>query len=71
MLCRQKVAHGGGTMNLRNLLRTKHHSMYDELFASNSVTQSSLETFVRSTEVKKVPPHSICAVLLLHAGSQH
>ena len=39
-------------------LHTKHRSTYDELFASNSETQSSLETFVRSAEVKKVPSHS-------------
>ena len=66
-LCMQKVAHGGGTTNLKNHLRTKHHSTYDELFDSNlSETQSTLETFVRPA-VKKFPPHSTPAVYLTDA----
>ena len=30
-LCSQKVAHGGGTMNLKNDLRTNHQPQYEEL----------------------------------------
>jgi len=33
-LCGQKVAHGGGTTNLKNHLQTNHCKEYDELFVS-------------------------------------
>ena len=47
-LCGQKVAHGGGTTNLKNHLQTKHRSTYDELFSSNSSEreQGSLYIFL-------------------------
>ena len=52
-LCGQKVAHGGGTTNLKNHLRTKHRSTYDELFSSNSSEreQGSLDAFVTQLNV--------------------
>ena len=31
-LCAQKVAHGGGTTNLKNHLRTNHQTEYEELY---------------------------------------
>ena len=66
-LCMQKVAHSGGTTNLKNHLRTKHRSTYDELFEINlSETQSTLETFIRPA-VKKFPPHSPPAFQLTDA----
>ena len=48
-LCKQKVAHGGGTTNLKN----KVNKAYNKLFAiSLSETQSSLDTSFWSAEVK-------------------
>jgi len=48
-LCGQKVAHGGGTTNLKNHLRTKHYPTYNELIAGGSLTErerSSLDKFI-------------------------
>ena len=62
-LCKQKVAHGGGTTNLKNRLRTKHCSTYVwwALRVTRRLRDSSFETFVQSAEVKEVPPHSCCS----------
>lgn len=65
-LCCQKVAHGGGTTNLKNHLETKHRPVYNELFANNTSDkdQSSLDAFVQPVEVTKLPPHSSHAMQL-------
>ena len=65
MLCRQKVTHGGGTTNLKNHLHTKHRATYVHTMNSLRVPQrlreSLFETYVRSAEVKEIPPHSRCS----------
>jgi len=68
-LCGQKVAHGGGTTNLKNHLRAKHRAIYNEVVASNSSEreQRSLDAFVRPADVKRLPPHSTRAVQLTDA----
>ena len=68
-LCGQKVAHGGGTTNLRNHLCTKHRPTYNELVAGSSTEreQSSLDEFVRPTQVKRLPPYSTRAAQLTDA----
>ena len=45
-LCSQKVAHGGGTTNLKNHLRTNHRTQYEELYGSEDTGQTSMDTFV-------------------------
>lgn len=55
--CGQKVAHGGGTTNLKKHLRSKHRLTYDELFT----------TTVLEKAVKKLPPHSDRTVQLTDA----
>ena len=67
-ICAQKVAHGGGTINLKNHLRTNHRAEYEELFKSEQITsQTSMDDFVQSSSVKKLPHDSTCAVELTSA----
>ena len=67
--CGQKVAHGGGTTNLKKHLRSKHRLTYDELFTTTVLEkeQRSLDVFVRLVAVKKLPPHSDRTVQLTDA----
>ena len=49
--CRQAVAHGGGTTNLRNHLRVNHPALYEELCSpseSNSSKQDTMDRFLHS-----------------------
>lgn len=71
-ICGQKVAHGGGTTNLKNHLQIKHETIYGQLYGESSGTQagkqqSSLDSFVRSSTVTKLPSHSARAVQLTDA----
>ena len=67
-LCSQKVAHGGGTTNLKNHSRTNHRTQYEELYIGEQDTrQSSMDTFVRQTGVKKLPHDSKRAIELTDA----
>ena len=52
-LCVQKVAHGGGTTNLRNHLKTNHRVEFEELYG-NETNQTSIDSFVQrsSSSVK-------------------
>ena len=54
---------------MKNHLRTKHHSTYDELFTTTVLEKEkrSLDVFVRSVAVKKPPLHSDHAVQLTDA----
>ena len=54
MLCAQKVAHGGSTINLKNHLKMNHRKDYEELF-ENEDNQTSLDNFVRLSGMKKLP----------------
>ena len=51
-LCKQKVAHGGGTTNLKNHLRTKHCSTYVRL--------SVVKAWVSLTAAKIVRAVCVC-----------
>ena len=66
-LCSQKVAHGGGTTNLKNHLRTNHRTQYEELYGSEDTGQTSMDTFVQKVSVKKLPHNSTRAVELTDA----
>jgi len=66
-LCGQKVAHGGGTTNLKNHLQTNHRKEYDELFENESSLPSTIDSFVRSSGSKKLPQNSPRAVELTNA----
>lgn len=67
-LCAQKVAHGGGTTNLRNHLKTNHRVEFEELYG-NETNQTSIDSFVQrsSSSVKKLPHNSTRAVELTSA----
>ena len=43
-LCSQKVAHGGGTTNLKNHLWTNHRAQYEELYGSEDTGQMTMDT---------------------------
>ena len=51
----QKVAHSGGTTNLRNNLKTNHRVEFEELYG-NETNQTSIDSFVQrsSSSVKKL-----------------
>ena len=69
-LCSHKVAHGGGTTNLRNHLRTNHRTQYEELYIAEQdadTRQSLMDTFVRQAAVKKLPHDSKRAIELTDA----
>ena len=59
-LCSQKVAHGGGTTNMKNHLKTKHLAEFNTLYQEDptSSSQSSLDTFIVSKSVKKFSANS-------------
>ena len=59
-LCLQKVAQGGGTTNMRNHLKTKHLTEFNALYLEepSSSSQTSLDDFVMSKAVKKLPASS-------------
>ena len=58
MLCAQKPAHGGGTMNLKNHLQTNHHRKeYEELYETDD-NQPTLDNFVQASGVKRLPQNS-------------
>ena len=57
-LCGQKVAHGGGTTNLKNHLRTNHHKEYDELFEYELSLPSTIDSFFQLSGSKKLPQNS-------------
>ena len=75
-VCKQSVAHGGGTTNLRNHLRTAHSSLYIELLSSNSHGKSSLDNqekldrFSSSTSVDRLTSSSQRAKSLTDAVAQ-
>ena len=66
-LCSQKVAHGGGTTNLKNHLRSNHRAQYEELYGSEDTGQTSMDTFVQKVSVKKLPHNSTRAMELTDA----
>ena len=53
-LCAQKVAHGGGTTNLKNHLRTNHRKEYDELYESDLNLSTTMDSFVRSSGYHRI-----------------
>jgi len=58
-LCAQKVAHGSGTTNLKNHLRTNHRKKFDQLFENDLLNPpTTMDSFVRSSGVKKLPHNS-------------
>ncbi|XP_011406608.1 PREDICTED: zinc finger BED domain-containing protein 1-like [Amphimedon queenslandica] len=59
-LCSQKVAHGGGTTNMKNHLKTKHLAEFNMLYQEEPTTssQSSLDAFIVSKSVKKFSANS-------------
>ena len=70
-ICAQKVAHGGGTTNLKNHLKTNHRAEFEELYGSEQVAnQTSMDRFVQSSpssSIKKLPHNSTRAVELSNA----
>ena len=62
----QKIAHGGGTTNLKNHLKTNHWKEYEELF-ENEDNQTLLDNFVQLSDVKKLLHNSTQAVELTNA----
>ena len=67
-LCNQKIAHGGGTTNLRTHLKAKHRSMFDQLFpSSSSENQSSIDAFLHPDSVRKLPSNSARVIQLTDA----
>ena len=67
-ICAQKLAHCGGTTNLKNHLRTNHQTEYEELYGKEQITnQTSMDSFVQTSSVKKLPHHSTHAVELTNA----
>ena len=63
-LCAQKVAHGGGMTNLKNHLRTNHRKEYNELYESDLNLSTTMDSFVRSSGVKRLPQNSARALEL-------
>jgi len=52
-LCAQKVAHGGGAINLKDHLRTNHHKEFDKLFENDLLNPLQLWIVLFNRQVWK------------------